>query len=196
MAQQESTSGSIGPDKVEQEFTETLRQAAWIFEKEKDGRFQGSIIACRAVVRFILLRDRGAELAGPFVQIAAAFEVLERGGKPRLFSKKTVADKKRERSPERKHIQRLAAAALEVLVVKLKDKRTPAADGVARSVNLWPGMAAQDVTGATIIAWRNQQRRNKDPEFEVIVEKTWAEPDPRSAIESLLQNGPPGLWQS
>jgi hypothetical protein len=88
MAQQESTSGSIGPDKVEQEFTETLRQAAWIFEKEKDGRFQGSIIACRAVVRFILLRDRGAELAGPFVQIAAAFEVLERGGKPRLFSKK------------------------------------------------------------------------------------------------------------
>jgi hypothetical protein len=195
MAQQESTSGPIGPDKDEREFAETLRQAAWIFEKEKDGRFLGSIAACRAVVRFIRLRNGGAELAGPFVQIAAAFEVLERGGKPRLFSKKTVADKERERSPERKHIQRLAAAALEVLV-KLKDKRIPAADGVARSVNRWPGMAAQDVTGATVIAWRNQQRRGRDHEFEVIVEKTLAEPDPRSAIESLLQNGPPGLWQS
>ena len=122
------------------------------------------------------------------MQIAAAFEVLERGGKPRLFSKKTVADKERERSPERKHIQRLAAAALEVLV-KLEDERDPA-DGVARSVNRWPGMAAQDVTGATVIAWRNQKRRGRDHEFEVIVEKTLAEPDPRSAIESLLQNGP------
>jgi len=195
MAQQESTSGPIGPDKDEREFAETLRQAAWIFEKEKDGRFLGSIAACRAVVRFIRLRNGGAELAGPFVQIAAAFEVLERGGKPRLFSKKTVADKERERSPERKHIQKLAAVALEVLV-KLKDKRTPAADGVARSVNRWPGMAAQDVTGATVITWRNQKRRDRDHEFEVIVEKTLAEPDPRSAIESLLQNGPPGLWQS
>ena len=195
MAQQESTSGPIGPDKDEREFAETLRQAAWIFEKEKDGRFLGSIAACRAVVRFIRLRNLGAELAGPFVQIVAAFEVLERGGKPRLFSKKTVADKERERSPERKHIKRLAAAALEVLV-KLKDKRIPAADGVARSVNRWPGMAAQDVTGATVIAWRNQRRRDRDHEFEVIVKKTLAEPDPRSAIESLLQNGPPGLWQS
>ena len=88
MAQQESTSGPIGPDKDEREFAETLRQAAWIFEKEKDGRFLGSIAACRAVVRFIRLRNGGAELAGPFVQIAAAFEALERGGKPRLFSKK------------------------------------------------------------------------------------------------------------
>jgi hypothetical protein len=195
MAQQESTSGPSGPDKDEREFLETLRQAAWIFEKEKDGRFLGSIVACRAVVRFIRLRNGGAELAGPFVQIAAAFEALERGGKPRLFSKKTVADKERERSPERKHIQRLAAAALEVLV-KLEDERDPAADGVARSVNRWPGMAAQDVTGATVIAWRKQQRRSRDREFEVIVEKTLAEPDPRSAIESLLRNGPPGHWQS
>lgn len=195
MAQQESTSGPIGPDEVEREFAERLRQAAWIFAKGKNGRFQGSIAACLAVARFIYLRNGGAELAGPFLAIAAAFEVLERGGKPRLFSKKTVADKERERSPERKRIQRLAAAALEVLV-KLRDKRSPAADGVARSVNRWPGMAAQVVTGATVIAWRNQQRRDRDHEFEVIVEKTLAEQNPRSTVESLLQNGPPGLWQS
>jgi len=70
------------PDEVEREFAETLRGAAFIFEKEENGRFQGSILACRAVARFIYQRRGGAELAGPFLQIAAAFEELERGGKP------------------------------------------------------------------------------------------------------------------
>jgi hypothetical protein len=51
------------PDEVEREFAETLRQAAWIFENERAGRFQGSIIACQAVARFIHLRGGGAELA-------------------------------------------------------------------------------------------------------------------------------------
>src|SRR5262245_5837466 len=104
------------PDEVEAEFAETLRQAAWIFENEKNGRFLGSIIACRAVARFIYRRNGGAELAAPFLHIAEAFEELEKGGTPRLFSKKTALEKERERSPERKHIQRLAAMALEVLV--------------------------------------------------------------------------------
>src|SRR5271168_1590250 len=96
-----SHSRPTGPDEVEQEFVEALRQSAFIFEKEKNGRFQGSILACRAVARFIYQRGGGAELAGPFLQIAAAFEELERGGKPKLFSKKTAPDKERERSPER-----------------------------------------------------------------------------------------------
>ena len=105
-----------GPDKVEQEFAETLRQAAFIFEKETDGRFQGTILACRAVARFIHLRGGGAELAAPFLHIAEAFEELRRGGNPSLFEKRSVPEKERQRSPERKHIHMLAAAALEVLV--------------------------------------------------------------------------------
>jgi hypothetical protein len=104
-----------GPDHVEQEFAESLRQAAYVFENEKDGRFRGSILACRTVARFIYQRNGGAELAAPFLQIATAFEDLERGGKPRLFSEKSTPEKERERSPERKHIQLLAAVALEVL---------------------------------------------------------------------------------
>src|SRR5579864_5616594 len=104
------------PDEVEREFAETLRGAAFIFEKEENGRFQGSILACRAVARFIHQRRGVAELAGPFLQIAAAFEELERGGKPKLFSKKSVPNRERERSPERRHIHMLASAALEVMV--------------------------------------------------------------------------------
>jgi hypothetical protein len=194
MLQGESTPVWIGRDEIEREFAEALRQAAWIFAKERDGRFQGCVIACNAVIHFIHRRNGGAELAGPFSQIAAAFDDLEKGGKPKLFSKKTVAEKERERSPERKHVQMLAAAALEVLV-KLGDLVSVAADRVARHVNRWPGMAAQEVTGGTIIAWRKQTRRSGSQEFKVMVEKTMAEPDPRNAIESLLQNGPPGHWQ-
>ena len=105
----------LEPDEVEREFAENLRQAAYVFEKEENGRFPGSILACRAVARFIYLRKGGAELAAPFLQIAQAFVELERGGKPRLFAKKTLPEKERERSPERKHIQMLGAAALEVM---------------------------------------------------------------------------------
>ena len=73
-----SVAKPAGPDEVEEEFMETLRQAAFIFEREKDGRFHGSIVACKAVARFIHRRGGGAELAGPFLQIAAAFEDLAR----------------------------------------------------------------------------------------------------------------------
>ena len=68
----------------------------------------------------------------------------------------------------------LAAAALEVMIrltprgARVWDenttKRTNAADRIARYVNKWPGMGAQEVTGRTVIGWRNQQRRlSKDP---------------------------------
>jgi hypothetical protein len=204
-----SESALTGPDQVEQEFAETLRQAAYIFEKGKDGRFQGSILACRAVARFIYQRGGGAELAGPFLQIAEAFRELERGGKPRLFSKKSATEKERERSPERKHIHMLAAVALEVMV-KLtprgsniwgdhKRKRDGAADMIARHVSKWPGMAAQQVTGPTVIAWRNQQRSlgaGARKPFDSLVNKILAEPNPRLTVKHLLQSGPPGLWKS
>jgi hypothetical protein len=196
------------PDPVEREFAETLRQAAFIFEKEKNGRFRGPILACRAVANFIYQRNGGAELAGPFFQIAAAFEELERGGKPKLFSKKSDPEKERERSPERKHIHMLAAAALEV-TLKLtprgsniwddKNKKRNAANLIARHVNQWPGMRAQEVTGSTIIAWRNQQRKfskGAKTQFNTVVEKILAEPNPRQTLDELLRSGPPGFWKS
>jgi hypothetical protein len=197
-----------GPDEVEKEFIETLRQAAFIFEREKDGRFHGSILACKGVVRFIYCRGGGAELAGPFLQIAAAFEDLARGGKPRLFLKKSTPEKERERSPERKHIQMLAAAALEVMIrltprgARAWDedttKRANAADRIARYVNKWPGMGAQEVTSRTLIAWRDHQRklsRTARKQFDVVVEKILAEQDPRKVVDQLLRSGPPGLFR-
>src|SRR3974390_2149344 len=163
------TSRPTSPDPVEQKFAETLRQAAFIFEKEKNGRFQGSILACAAVAQFIHERGGGAELAAPFLQIAESFKELDRGGKPKLFSKKSDPEKERERSPERKHIQMLAAAALEAMLKltpsnsdigdEVTSRRNAAADIVARHVNKWPGMGTQQVTGRTVIAWRNQQHR-------------------------------------
>jgi hypothetical protein len=197
------------PDNVEREFAETLRQAAYVFENEKNGRFLGSILACRAVARFIYQKRGGAELAGPFLSIADAFEDLERGGKPKLFSKKSVPEKERERSPERRHIHMLAAAALEVMVrftprgsnIWGDDtrKRSGAADVIARHINKWPGMRPQKVTGPTVIAWRNQQRKlskNHRKPFDTVVEKILAEPNPQQTLDRLLRLGPPGLFKS
>ena len=204
-----SNSRPLDPDEVERGFAENLRQAAYVFEKEENGRFQGSILACRAVARFIYQRRGGAELAGPFLQIAAAFEELERGGKPKLFSKKSAPNKERDRSPERRHIHMLAAAALEVMVkleprsVKITDaetsKRGAAAARVARHVNRWPGMGAQQVTGLTVIAWRNLQRslsKSARRPFDILVAKILAESDPRKTVERLLRSGPLGIWKS
>jgi hypothetical protein len=199
----------LKPDEVERGFAENLRQAAYVFEKEENGRFQGSILACTAVARFIHHRGGGAELAGPFLQIAAAFKELERGGKPKLFSKKSVPDKERERSPERRHLHMLAAAALEVTVelerrsVKISDaetsKRNTAAARIARHVNRWPGMGAQQVTGATIIAWRNHQRSQSKGDrkpFDTLVGQILAAPNPRKTVDQLLRSGPPGFFKS
>jgi hypothetical protein len=64
-----STSKPAHPDPVEREFAETLRLAAYIFEKEKNGRFLGSITACRAVARFIAASSRAMsrnDLRWPF----------------------------------------------------------------------------------------------------------------------------------
>jgi hypothetical protein len=194
MPEQKPASGPRRPDEIELAFIETLRQAAWIFEHEQDGRFRGSILACRAVARFIHQSDGGAELASPFLHIAAAFTHLERGGRPRLFSKKTAPARERDRSPERKHMQRLAAVALDVLV-ELGDPLAQAAATVARHVNSWPTMAAQQVAGATVVAWRKQQRQSKSKEFEIIVRQTLEEPDPRATIQNLLQTGPPGQFR-
>jgi hypothetical protein len=193
MTQQEPASVPLRFDEVE-ELLEKLRQAAWIFEKMEDGRFQGSILACHAVAWFIHQSGGGAELASPFLHIATAFAHLERGGRPRLFLKKTAPARERDRSPERKHMQRLAAAALDVLV-ELGDPLAQAAATVARHVNSWPTMAAQEVAGATVIAWRKQQRQSKSKEFEILVQRTLAEPEPHATIQNLLRTGPPGQFR-
>src|SRR4029077_9840703 len=120
----------------------------------------------------------------------------------------SVPEKERERSPERKHIHMLAAAALEVMVRLTprsssrwddnKRKRDGAADMIARHVNEWPGMGSQKVTGRTVIAWRNQQRglsKSARKPFDTVVEKILAEPNPRQTLDDLLRSGPPGHWK-
>ena len=194
MTQQKPTSAPTECAAQEEELFENLRGAAWMFEKEEDGRFLGSIAACHAVVRFIHQRNRGVELAGPFIRIAEAFEDRKKGGSPHLFSKKIVANKERSRSPERKHIQRLAAAFLEVLV-ELGERVDSAAKKVAQAVNDWPGMSEQTVTGKTVIAWRKQLRSDGDQKFRILVRETLKEADPGGTIKKWLQKGPPGLWQ-
>jgi hypothetical protein len=192
MTQKESAAAPTGSDEVEREFWENLRAAAYIFEKKENGRFNGSIMTCRAVARFIYRRNGAPTLAVPFLNTALAFAEREKGGNPRLFSKKTEPDKERERSPERKHIQRLAAAFLEVLV-KLGETREAAAARIARHVNNWPGMGAQDVRGETIVAWWKQYRGRSDRHFLVIVEEILSDPNPLGVVEGVLDKGPPGL---
>ena len=148
----------------------------------------------QAVSWFVLRKTGDTELVYPFLQIALAFAYLERGGKPRLFSKKTATIKERERSPERKQAQRLAAAALEVLM-ELGDAPHAAADVVARYVNGWPTMTAQEVKGATVSAWRRQQRERGGNEFKIVVLVMSQALDPRAAVNDLLRNGPPGQFR-
>jgi hypothetical protein len=181
-------------DAVGREFAECLRAAARIFQNEENGRFEGSIKACQAVSWFVLRKTGDTELAYPFLQIALAFAHLEKGGKPRLFSKKTAPIKERERSPERKQIQRLAAAALEVLM-ELGAVPREAADVVARHVNRWPSMGAQEVKGVTVSAWRRQQRERGGNEFKIVVLVMSQAPDPRAAVNDLLRDGPPGIFR-
>jgi hypothetical protein len=59
-------------------------------------------------------------------------------------------------------------------------------------------MAAQQVTGLTVIAWRNQQRTQTGgrQRFHTLVEEILAEPSPQRTLDTLLRKGPPGYWKS
>ena len=48
---------------IEREFEEHLQAAAYIFQETKNGRFEGAIRACAAVVQFIKKRSAPAEYA-------------------------------------------------------------------------------------------------------------------------------------
>ncbi len=195
MTPQKPTSAPTGCAAQEEELFENLRVAAWMFENEEDGRFSGSMAACHAVIRFIHQRNRGVELAGPFHRIREAFADLEKGGNPSLFSKKTVGNKERSRSPERKHYQRLAAVALEALVELDGDVKGTARE-VAQRVNRWSCWGTQKVTGNTVETWRkNLKSRGGDDEFKKLVTLTLNEPNPRGTIDKLLRKGPLGEWR-
>ena len=103
----------------------------------------------------------------------------------------------------------LAAAALEVMIkleprsITISDaetsKRDTAAARIARHVNRWSGMGAQQVTGGTIIAWRNHQRglsKSERKPFDAVVARILTDPNPAKTVDQLLRSGPPGLFKS
>ena len=176
-------------DEEEEKFFEALRAAAFLFETEPRGRFKACILACRAVEEFIKVRDRGAELAGPFHRIAEAFEFLDRNKKPSLFEKKTARGKQRSQSPDHKVKQRLAAVFVQVLH-RLGDPLELASVVVSAKVNRWTGFEQQKVTAKTVLAWRKSLLH--DGNFKLIVEKTLEERNPRRTVEEWLKRGPIG----
>ncbi len=175
------------------ELLESLWYASDRFENEGDGGLEGAKLACHAVARFIAVRHENPGLAAPFLMIMQSFNDLEAGLDPPLFSK-DVKLRERERSSQRKHLQMLAAVAMEVQVelgIQLKD----AARQVAAAVQNWPAFGAQKVTGTTVRNWRDQVRRQSDPrncQFQKLRDHLLARPDPPTEIKMLLRH-PPGV---
>jgi hypothetical protein len=176
-----------------QELLESLWYASEVFENEGDGGLEGAKLACHAVTRFIGVRHENPKLAAPFLEIRQSFEDLEGGLDPPLFSQNPDL-RERERSSRRKHLQMLAAAAMEVLMA-LGTGSKDAATQVAEAVEKWPALRAQEITSTTVRNWRDQIRRKEDPrnrQFLALCEHLLEKPDPRSAIRALLQH-PPGV---
>ena len=176
------------------ELLESLWYAAYRFQNEGDGGLEGEKLACHAVVRFIGVRHENPELAAPFLQIMAAFKDLERGLDPPLFSNH-VELRERERSSQRKHLQMLAAVAMDVLM-ELGTGRTDAAEQVARAIQKWPSFRAQEITGTTVRNWRDQVRRKRDlrnRQFQQLRDHILGQADPGVEIRQLLRHGPPGV---
>jgi hypothetical protein len=94
-----------------------------------------------------------------------SFNDLEQGLDPPLFSK-NLKPRERERSSQRKHLQMVAAVAMEVLMALGQDD---AAQQVAVAVQKWPAFQAQTITSTTIRNWRDQVRSPTDgrnPQFQ------------------------------
>jgi hypothetical protein len=173
------------------ELLESLWYASGVFEKEGDGGLEGATLACEAVVRFIGVRHENPSLAAPFLTIRQSFIDLDRGVNPPLFSRNRDL-RERDRSSQRKHVQMVAAAAMEVLM-KLGTGSKDAAKQVAEAVEKWPSLRAQEITSTTVRNWRDQVRRTEDPRnrhFLELCEHILGRPDPRSEIRALLQHLP------
>ena len=176
------------------ELLESLWYAAYRFQNEGDGGLEGAKLACHAVVRFIGVRHENPELAAPFLEMRASFVDLERGLDPPLFSK-DVKLRERERSSQRKHLQMLAAVAMDVLMERGMG-REDAASEVARAVQKWTSLGAQEIKGTTVRNWRDQVRRKRDPrnhQFQQLRDHILGQADPGAEIKALLRHGPPGV---
>ncbi len=174
------------------ELLEALWYAAERFEGRGDRGREGAQLACRAVARFIAVRHESPRLAAPLLAIGESFKDLEEGLNPPLFSRKPDA-RERERSSQRRHVQMLAAAAMEVLV-QLGRMAPDAGRQVARAIQKWPIIRAQAVTWTTVRNWRSQVRKGNDPrnrQFRELCEFMISRPKPEGEVEKLLRN-PPG----
>jgi hypothetical protein len=170
-----------------------LWYAQELFKSEGDGGLEGAKAACRAVARFVAVRGENPELAGPFLALFGAFQDLEKGIEPELFSR-GAPPKERSRSSQRKHVQLFAAAIMEILV-RLGETLEDAARLVAAAVDKWPELARQTVTEATITAWRDRCRSVGDPrhqQFLQIRDHILGLPNPRAEVDRALGQGPPG----
>ena len=148
-------------DVAYRELLESLWYASEVFKNEGDGGLEGAKLACHAVARFLWVRNENPELAAPFLTLFTSFRDLEQGVEPPLFSNSPRL-KERDRSSQRKHLQMLAAVALEVLM-KTGVLLEEAGREVAPAVNGWPGFRAQKVTWETVRNWRDQIRSSEDP---------------------------------
>ena len=142
------------------ELLESRWYAADRFESEGDGGLEGAKLPCHAIVRFIGVRHENPRLAGPFLVMMASFKDLERGLSPPLFSK-NVKLRERERSSQRKHLQMLAAVAMDVLM-KCGTRRKDAASEVARAIQNWPAFHSQTIKWTTVCNWRDKVRKQTD----------------------------------
>ena len=175
------------------ELLESLWYASETFKNEGDGGLEGAKLACHAVARFIGVRHENPTLAAPFLTIMASFADLERGLDPPLFSN-NVKLRERERSSQRKHLQMLAAVALDVLM-ELGARLEHAALQVALGVQKWPAFGTQTITGKTVCSWRDKVRTQTHPnnrQFQQLRDHILGQPDPKAEIRKLL-NAPPGV---
>ena len=176
------------------ELLESRWYAADRFESEGDGGLEGAKLPCHAIVRFIGVRHENPRLAGPFLVMMASFKDLERGLHPPLFSK-NVELGERERSSQRKHLQMLAAVAMDVLMERGMG-REDAAIEVARAVQKWTSFGAQEIKGTTVRNWRDQVRRKRDPrnhQFQQLRGGILEQAAPEAEARKLLRLGPPGV---
>ncbi len=172
---------------------ENLWLAQKAFNDEPDGGVEGCKLACKAIVRFIGVRHENPELAIPFMQICSAFEDIQRGVDPDLFSR-SKEPRPRSRSSQRKHAQLIAASCMEVLMRKGESKDF-AARKVARSVVDWPFMKSEKLTEITIINWRDQIRNQSDrrnSQFNLICDHILKQSAPVGFVEQILKDGPIG----
>lgn len=177
------------------ELMSSLYYASALFRDEGDGGFEGAKTACRAVARFVAVRHENPELAAPFLAIFKAFEDLERGVQPELFSNAPPSE--RSRSSLRKHLQLIASVAMDILMM-LGDPAPLAASHVARATASWSQLRAQQVTAETVTNWREAHRSSDHPgraQFDEIRNHILRLDDPRAEVDRLLAS-PPGVPSS